>query len=497
MAKEKQRSGADGAMELLGVGGFALFFGWMLITFYWLFAIFLQGLPSGERDMIQLFIFIGIALGYLICHILGKRASYTPFKTPVLAIETVFAAIVPLVSFGLLAHAPIPIPLLCTANLLAGIGGGFLTVSWLDVCGRCKSRAYARFCSEALLGGGALFALAALMPTEFQAIFCLVYLALSVGLLKYTSENADNAQAAPLAAVDHKPWKFAKEVEPSFVAFGIVFGLTFVFLFNYGAHYVFIGLLATIPGALILVVLSLKKIFLNITVLQRILLFVTVLGCICIPFSTGYFQLIFAFLVIASWALFLPTTYAHLVRKSVEIGESAVFRQVPRRLLASALGFLIGWAIASTTTIVFDANHNAFMVIRLCTACLVVLAVTVFFPQSEHHDENADRAPAPSEAQAVPAQPAPAGMSEHEVFEARCNAVAEMYQLSPRETDVLRYLAKGRNAAYIQNKLTISPHTVKSHIYSIYRKTDIHSQQSLMDFVEDYPASMPPKTQGK
>ncbi|WP_418237919.1 hypothetical protein, partial [Ellagibacter isourolithinifaciens] len=291
MAKETQRSGADGAMELLGVGGFALFFGWMLITFYWLFAIFLQSLPTGERDAIQLFIFIGIALGYAICHFLGKRASYTPFSAPVLAIETVFAAIAPLTSLGLLAEAPIPTPMLCAANLLAGIGGGFFTVSWLGVCGRSKSRAYARFCSEALLGGGALFALAALMPTEFQPVFCLVYLALSVGLLKYTSENSDNSQAAPVSAVEHKPWKFAREVEPSFIAFGIVFGMTFVFLFNYGSHYVFIGLLATIPGALVLVVLSLKKIFLNITVLQRILLFMTVLACICIPFSTGYVQI--------------------------------------------------------------------------------------------------------------------------------------------------------------------------------------------------------------
>lgn len=296
MAKETQRSGADGAMELLGVGGFALFFGWMLITFYWLFAIFLQSLPTGERDTIQLFIFIGIALGYAICHFLGKRASYTPFSAPVLAIETVFAAIVPLTSLGLLAEAPIPTPMLCAANLLAGIGGGFFTVSWLDVCGRSKSRAYARFCSEALLGGGALFALAALMPTEFQPVFCLVYLALSVGLLKYTSENSDNSQAAPVSAVEHKPWKFAREVEPSFIAFGIVFGMTFVFLFNYGSHYVFIGLLATIPGALVLVALSLKKIFLNITVLQRILLFMTVLACICIPFSTGYVQMSARFL---------------------------------------------------------------------------------------------------------------------------------------------------------------------------------------------------------
>ena len=65
--------------------------------------------------------------------------------------------------------------------------------------------------------------------------------------------------------------------------------------------------------------------------------------------------------------------------------------------------------------------------------------------------------------------------------------MAELYQLSPRETDILKFLAKGRNAAYIQSKLTISPHTVKSHIYSIYRKLDIHSQQKLMDFVEEFP----------
>jgi len=65
--------------------------------------------------------------------------------------------------------------------------------------------------------------------------------------------------------------------------------------------------------------------------------------------------------------------------------------------------------------------------------------------------------------------------------------VAKLYQLSPRETEIIALLAKGRNAAYIQEALVISPHTVKSHIYNIYRKLDIHSQQKLMDFVEDFP----------
>lgn len=489
MADDNKRAGSDGAMELLSMGGFALFFGWMLITFYWLFAIFLQALPIGERDAIQLFIFAGIAIGYLLCHVMAKNPSFTVFKAPVLAFETVFVLAVPVVCFALEASLPVPTPVFCAVNLLAGIGGGMLTVSWLDVCGRCKSKAYARFCAESLLGGGALFALAAVMPMQFQPMFCIVYIALSIAILKYTSANADNAAAASLSAVKRLPWKFAKEIEPSFIAFGIVFGLTFVFLFNYGADYVFIGLLATIPGSAILLALTMKGVFVNITVLQRILLCVTVLSCICIPFATGYVQLACAFLVIVAWALFMPTTYAHLVRKSVEIGEVSMFRQVPQRLFASAIGYLVGWGVASFVTVVFGAHSDAFTIVRLCTACLVVIAVMVFFPQSEHHGEMSDRAPeSPATVQPNP-QTAPPGMTEAEMFEARISAVAEMYQLSPRETDVLHYLAKGRNAAYIQNKLTISPHTVKSHIYSIYRKTDIHSQQSLMDFIEDYPLS--------
>ena len=151
MVDDNKRAGSDGAMELLAMGGFALFFGWMLITFYWLFAEFLQALPVGERDVIQLFIFAGIALGYLICHILAKRPSFTLFKAPVFAAEAVLSLAVPVVCFGLAANVAIPTPVFCIVNLLAGVGGGMLTVSWLDGCGRCKSKAYSRFCAEELL----------------------------------------------------------------------------------------------------------------------------------------------------------------------------------------------------------------------------------------------------------------------------------------------------------------------------------------------------------
>ncbi len=63
--------------------------------------------------------------------------------------------------------------------------------------------------------------------------------------------------------------------------------------------------------------------------------------------------------------------------------------------------------------------------------------------------------------------------------------VCEQYCLTPREVEVFTLLSKGRNAEYIQNALFISNHTVKTHIYNIYRKMDIHSLQELLDIIDD------------
>lgn len=62
--------------------------------------------------------------------------------------------------------------------------------------------------------------------------------------------------------------------------------------------------------------------------------------------------------------------------------------------------------------------------------------------------------------------------------------MADRYGLSSRQREVLTMLAKGRNAEYITEKLVISSHTAKAHIYNIYQKTGVHSRQELMDLVE-------------
>lgn len=69
-------------------------------------------------------------------------------------------------------------------------------------------------------------------------------------------------------------------------------------------------------------------------------------------------------------------------------------------------------------------------------------------------------------------------------FHVKCEEIADRYLLSRRETEVMFLLAKGHNAAYVQDKLCISKSTAKTHINHIYRKLDIHTQQELLNMVE-------------
>lgn len=67
----------------------------------------------------------------------------------------------------------------------------------------------------------------------------------------------------------------------------------------------------------------------------------------------------------------------------------------------------------------------------------------------------------------------------------RCAELAAAHTLTPRESEVLALLARGRNAAYIQESLTISRNTVKSYVARVYSKLDVHSHQELIDLVEE------------
>lgn len=60
---------------------------------------------------------------------------------------------------------------------------------------------------------------------------------------------------------------------------------------------------------------------------------------------------------------------------------------------------------------------------------------------------------------------------------------AQEYKLSPRETDVLKLVTMGRDVPYIEQELTLSKSTVKTHMRHIYEKCGVSSRQDLLDLI--------------
>lgn len=482
MSSVKRDKGMS-AIELISLVGFSMLMAWMFIMFFWLFRDFPAGVPLAARDLTQLAVFIGIPAGYLILFGLGKIPRFNLFSTAVMGVELVCSLLLPIVAFAMYHFVYIPLAVVVIANALGGLACACLTVSWLDVLSRLKTRRYGRFTGFAFAIGALFFLFAVLMPDDMQPIFGFVYILFSICMLVYSTQNADgNDEAAPLESTE-STWKFTKEIEPSFFVFGMVFALNFVFMFNNGQETLLAGLVSVIPGALLIAALEIANKHVSITMVQRVLLVVTVLSCVLMPFAQGVIQIGCVCLVVASWAAFRSINYAFVVQKCTLGRFAPLFRQAPMRLWIPSLGFALGWAVASIVTLMYGPHSEPFTVIRLAMAFILVVVVMVFYPIGRHHlSDGTAEEERNSDDSLYSVQ-----MNESELFDRRCAEIVKLYQLSPREADILVFLAKGRNAAWIQEQLTISPHTVKSHIYNIYRKLDIHSQQKLMSFVEEFP----------
>ena len=293
MKKMKSAKRADeiSAVELLGLMGFAFLLAWMFVSFFWLFRDFPPEVPLATRDLSQLAIFAGMPVGYVLMHLLGRMPRFNLFSTITTGVELVCGLSLPIVAFAIYQNVHVPLPVVCVTNFLGGATSALLTVSWLDVLSRLRTTSYGRFTGLAFVGGSLLFALATLAPDAMQPVFSFAYLLFSICLLIFATQNADgNDERAPLESTEDATWRFTKEIEPSFFVFGIVFALNFVFLFNNGTEALLPGLLAVIPGALLVALMAICGKQVDITVVQRWLLVITVLSCLLLPFSDGCLQ---------------------------------------------------------------------------------------------------------------------------------------------------------------------------------------------------------------
>lgn len=142
----------------------------------------------------------------------------------------------------------------------------------------------------------------------------------------------------------------------------------------------------------------------------------------------------------------------------------------------SGLGTLAGAALGVWSNSLFSSNRDMLIIV---SGTIVVLFVAYAIIGLKHFSFKATIegiTPAEGEAEAA--------TSPEEEFDERCAAVADEYGLSPRELEVLKMLGRGRDRAYIEEKLVVSRNTVKAHVKHIYAKLGIHSHQDLIALVQ-------------
>lgn len=76
----------------------------------------------------------------------------------------------------------------------------------------------------------------------------------------------------------------------------------------------------------------------------------------------------------------------------------------------------------------------------------------------------------------------------------RALAAAGRYGLTPRETEILELLARGKNRETIARDHHLSKSTVHTHMIHIYQKTGVHGQQELIELVESISPDESPST---
>lgn len=126
----------------------------------------------------------------------------------------------------------------------------------------------------------------------------------------------------------------------------------------------------------------------------------------------------------------------------------------------------------------------------LCGGLLLISAQFIFlqFLMLERDETAATKAAAISVQRllGIKDEAAPGTEMRKAIVRESAQEMQKQFLLSDRETEVLTLYAMGLTQAKIAEELCIAPGTAHTHVKRIYSKTDLHSRQALLDYIERY-----------
>lgn len=245
---------------------------------------------------------------------------------------------------------------------------------------------------------------------------------------------------------------------------------------------------ATVAGMLFAVTLSVGIVLfahrISVASLYRWITVPFVVGIVATPVDNELAAFIARVLMNAVFTGIEIITMLYFIRLSQRTRLSATF-YVGLGAAASYGGVLVGY---SMTSILQAGTHSPAGETFDCLIMLGAFSLTsLLVPRRDATLESKEGTlPANDDAAAHDAQVVTTSYVDEldAVIEHR-RAIGRAHGLSNRETEIFLMLAQGRSRPYIRDSLYLSKNTVATHIRHIYEKLDIHSQQELIDLVEE------------
>ena len=523
IAHGKDDSGATGDLNSLSVG-FGVFQAWIFLVIFGMGYVFAPStlLPSTpvlpEHCLPIVFDTFLLTLGacllllafsnqLLLKFYVGKNALIT---------ATCLASMGTLLIYGT-GLEPTGTAFAVVAGALMGMGASLMTVLWGTAFARYEFTTIILNTVVAIVIGVAVYLIlihwAPVPLSGFLA--CVLPIAASLILWKLTPIPYYRRQEMPIfhPLPIHRT-AFVLRFGLPIVIFGFVLGalrhvcLSGLLPYEDLTAQLVIGAAACAGLAVIIATMAISKNESYWDTIFRCVLPAIALAVFCVPHLFGDYALLAGFFVIAGYICFETLMWFLIADLSQEFRLSPIFMFGLERGLLE-LGSLIGSWLAqipgdNTITGVFG-NAEGALVLMLALAVAYSLLPrrrevraivdpnhVIKMPGFDALQTNIEKQQVEDEPQQetdgeeVGAAEVDAKIRAKGRFHARCEEIADCYMLSRRETEVMFLLAKGHNAAFIQDKLCISKSTAKTHINHIYRKLDIHTQQELLNMVEDH-----------
>ena len=209
--------------------------------------------------------------------------------------------------------------------------------------------------------------------------------------------------------------------------------------------------------------------------LLNVALAIVATGLLFLPFVPGAYSVFLVVLTHMGWEIALLVSYALVID---------VFRCDRRRLTGwAALVFAAPrpFVMAGSTAASLIAVDNQFAfaqmtIVAFALLYLMLMGVWLLRTREKRAAERAIRKRDDLIKRYLRAR--------DDLQELACDELAQEHGLTKRETELLKLLSQGRDAAHIEKTLFLSRNTVKSYSKSLYAKLGVHSKQELIDLVK-------------